>query len=136
MTIFYCPQHPNYTLWAGTRFLEFKRGVLSTDEIGAEYIRKHPMYGRLFSDVPPDPVVDPHPELKLADLMILPSDTYDCPDCDETLPSRMALQMHMDEQHRQMEVSDSGERSGASSEDEISGEGQSERHAGRPGPGR
>jgi hypothetical protein len=136
MVIFYCPQHPNYSLWAGTRFLEFKRGVLSTDEKGAAYVRKHPMYGRLFSDVPPDPVIDPHPELRLADLMVLPTETYDCPECDETLPSRMALQMHYDQKHPETEVNGNGERQGAIGQDEISGEGEGERDTGRSGPRR
>lgn len=100
MTVFYSTQHKSYLLWTGSRFLEFREGVLSTDEMGAEAIRRHPMYGRWFTETPPLPSINLHPELDLAGTMVLPTESYDCPECDETLPSRMALQMHIEEKHR------------------------------------
>jgi C2H2-type zinc finger protein/C2H2 type zinc finger protein len=96
---FYCTQYQNYQLWSGTRFLEFRGGVLETDDLGAAVIRRHPMYGRLFTDTPPLSAINKHPELRLADAMILPMDSYDCQECDQTFPSRMALQIHLDEAH-------------------------------------
>lgn len=102
--VFYCALHPNYSLWDGTKFLQFREGVIQTDAAGAAAIRKHPMFGRLFTEKPPLPEVDRHPELKMADLITLPMDSYDCPECEETFASRMALQMHHDETHAGKEV--------------------------------
>jgi len=133
--VFYCQQHPRYKLWAGTRFLEFFDGCLITDAEGAAAIRRHPLFGRLFSETPPDPVIDPHPELRLADMIRLPMDTYDCPVCEETLPSRTALEMHIAETHPKVEV-EHGDGSGSpQSEAEVLGEGRDRGDAWRYGAG-
>jgi hypothetical protein len=133
--VFFCPQHPRYKLWAGTKFLEFQNGVLKTDEAGAAVIRRHPLYGRLFTDVPPNPVLDPHPELRLADSIVLPMDSFDCPVCEETLPSQVALVMHIDQQH-QGEVEDNGSGDvGAESDAEVRSEGKGGGSAWRYGAG-
>lgn len=126
--VFYCSQFPEYMLWTGSRFLEFHQGCLVTDEMGATAIKQHPMWGRLFTDVPPDPINDPHPELRLADRMMLPTDTYDCPECSEVFSSQYLMNKHRLEAHH-MEADD-GERQGSSGEDEVRGEGQDERNAG------
>jgi hypothetical protein len=119
--VFYCHQHPNYLLWTGSRWLEFRQGVLITDEMGAAAIKRHPMWGRLFTDIPPDPIADPHPELRLADTMILPMDTFDCPQCDQVFPSRHQMEMHRRDQHME---GDDGERQRTEREEEVSGEGR------------
>jgi hypothetical protein len=130
--IFYCPNHPKYKLWAGTAFLEFQEGVLKTDAAGAAVIRRHPLFGRLFTETPPNPVLDPHPELRLADSIVLPMDSYDCPVCEETLPSQVALVMHIDEKHQ--EVTDNGGGSGSTERaQEIPGEGEDRGDAWRYG---
>jgi hypothetical protein len=120
--VFYCYQHRNYQLWTGKKWLEFRHGMVITDDSGAAAIKRHPMWGRLFTDIPPDPVVEPHPELRLLDTMILPMDTFDCPECDQVFPSRHQMEMHRRDQHATEEVDD-GERSRAEREEEVSSEG-------------
>jgi hypothetical protein len=51
---FRCKQD-SYTLFCGSRLLQFTGGLLTTNEAGAAAIRAHPMYGRLFVEVP-DPL--------------------------------------------------------------------------------
>jgi hypothetical protein len=133
MPIFYCPQHPNYMLWTGTRWLEFRSGVLSTDDAGAASLRRHPLYGRLFSDIPPEPVIDPHPELRLAGMLTMSEETYDCDICSETFPSRMQLTLHCEKVHKE---DGHGERQGPIGEGEVQREGQGERHSGGSRAGR
>jgi hypothetical protein len=81
---FRCTQD-SYTLFSGSRLLQFTGGVLTTDEAGAAAIRRHPMYGRLFTEIPdPPPASTP---------------VTTCANCGAAFPDERSLRTHLQTSH-------------------------------------
>lgn len=96
MPTFVCQLWPRYTLWNRDLRYQFDGGVLETDDVGAAFVRGHPLFGRLIREgAPPPPKRPLHPELAKA----LAQGFGICPKCGQEFESAATMSTHLRYMH-------------------------------------